>query len=176
MKPFTIWNSELNLDDWKDYLEEEKELNPSYFEGCDFEEAAWALISDLNQEYLEDERVNLNVRLEHSILVLADLGLWNGRRRGVARILSGNIKDILESMVRGTSEQCWYCDGKDICCRETHHDGTNYYTYREVRRPETIDRFVDRYLSGEEISRRTLNYYTRSIAPDVGRIYGSCRY
>ena len=42
MKPFTIWNSEIDLDDWKDYLEEEMELKPFYFEGCDFVEAAWA--------------------------------------------------------------------------------------------------------------------------------------
>ena len=175
MKPFTIWNSEIDLKDWEDFLEEEKELKPLYFEDCDFEEAAWALVYDLNQEYLEDERVNLNVQLEHPILVLTDLGAWDGRRHGIATIRSGNIKDILESMVSGMSEQCWYCDGKDICCRETHHDGTNYYIYREVRRPETIHNFVERYLSGEPIPRNTLNYYTRSIASDVGRIYGFCK-
>lgn len=175
MKPFTIWNSEIDLKDWQDFLEEEKEFNPDYFESRDPKDVSWQLINDLNQEYLEDERMNLNVQLEHPILVLADLGLWNGRKHGITTIRSGNIKDILESMVSGMSEQRWYCDGKDICCRETHHDGTNYYIYREVRRPETIHNFVKSYLSGESISRNKLNYYTRSIAPDVGRIYGHCK-
>ena len=125
-------------------------------------------------ELPEDERNNLDVQLMHPILVLVDLGMWNGRKHGITMVQSGNIKDILESMVNGMSEQCWYCDGKDICCRETHHDGVNYYTYREIRRPKTIYRLVDCYLSREFVPRSTINYYTRSIAADVGRVYGHC--
>ena len=47
---------------------------------------------EINNRYLDDERVNLNIQLDQPILVIADLGLWNGRRTGYQEISSGNIR------------------------------------------------------------------------------------
>lgn len=119
--------------------------------------------------WLEDERDNLDIQLENPILVLADLGLWNGRRQAYGIIESGNIRDILTSDCDYVK---WYSDGYNIKAEGAHHDGTNYYEYREIRNPENIENLLDAIYNGEKISRRKLNYYTRSIEPAVAEVYG----
>lgn len=173
MKKFVIWDSWIDMDKWKEFIEEDKELNPESYKGCDPEEAAYEAIYDMNQRYLEDERMNLDIQLPHPILILADLGLWNGRSQGYKVIDSGNIKDILHSQSEGECK--WYCNGYDICCDESHHDGINHYIYREIRNEDNIDNFLNRIYNGEKIPKRTINYYTRSIAKDIGRVYGFCK-
>ena len=84
--------------------------NDSYFD-----DKAREYYQDCQREYLEDdgytvsdeewgeevyswldaERMNLNVQLSQPILVVGDLGLWNGRRMGYKEIPSGNIRDCL---------------------------------------------------------------------------------
>lgn len=39
-----------------------------------------------NSEYLDDERMNLDIQLDKPILVIVDLGLWNGRYSGYKEI------------------------------------------------------------------------------------------
>lgn len=81
-----IWsNYDLDYEDWRDDLEEDHpELT---------EDERMALMYEINNRYLDDERVNLNIQLDQPILVIADLGLWNGRRTGYQEISSGNIRD-----------------------------------------------------------------------------------
>ena len=68
-----IWsNYDLDYEDWKDDLEENyPELS---------EQERITLMYEINGDYLEDERTNLNVQLSAPILVIGDLGLWYGRR------------------------------------------------------------------------------------------------
>lgn len=119
--------------------------------------------------WLDDERENLNIQLENPILVIADLGLWNGRKQGYKIIESGNIKDILY-------DECdyvkWYSDGHNIKAIASHHDGTNYYEYREIRDMDNIRNLLELIYCGKKISRSKLNYYTKSIHPHVAEIYG----
>lgn len=119
--------------------------------------------------WLDDERENLNIQLENPILVIADLGFWNGRRQGYKIIESGNIKDILY-------DECdyvkWYSDGHNIKAIASHHDGTNYYEYREIRDRDKIENLLEQIYYGKQITRSKLNYYTRSIHPYIAKIYG----
>lgn len=74
-----IWsNINLDLDDWRDDLKEEY---PDYTDDELYREMV-----ETNSYYLEDERVNLNVEVGEPILVIADLGLWNGRHQGYKEI------------------------------------------------------------------------------------------
>lgn len=119
--------------------------------------------------WLEDERENLDIQLENPILVIADLGLWSGRRQGYKIIESGNIKDILY-------DECdyvkWYSDGYNVKATASHHDGTNYYEYREIRDMDNIGNLLELIYYGKKISRSKLNHYTKSIHPYVAEIYG----
>ena len=82
------------------------------------------LMYEINGDYLDDERANLTVQLSQPILVVGDLGLWNGRRMGYKEIPSGNIRDCLYS---DTDYSTWYVDRLgDLRCDAIHHDGTNF--------------------------------------------------
>ena len=79
-------------------------------------------------DYLSDERVNLDVQLSQPIIVIGDIGRWNGRVMGYKDIPSGNIRDCLYADTDYTE---WYVDKYgDLRADATHHDGTNHYLYR----------------------------------------------
>ncbi len=65
-----LWTSECNYEDWKDDLEE---LYPDYSDAERQE-----IMCELNGDYLNDLRDNMDVQLEGPILVIGDLGLWKG--------------------------------------------------------------------------------------------------
>lgn len=115
------WSNEnLDLDDWREDLQEQ-------YPDCS-EDELYRIMCETNADYLSDERVNLNIQLSQPILVIADLGLWNGRRMGYKEIPSGNIRDCLSG---GYDYTTWYVDKKgDFRCDDIHHDGTNHYLYR----------------------------------------------
>ena len=163
MKRHVIWsNRNLDINDWKDFLEEE------YPEVTD-EYEQYNLIEDMNMEYLEDERCNLNEKVDGRILVIADLGLWYGRRQGY-KILGNTISDILYD--RDGEYLEWYGDGYNIKATVSHHDGTNFYEYRVIREDRNIENLLDAIYNGEEINRKKLNYYTKSLYPYIAKIYG----
>ena len=161
----TIWqNTAINIDDWADYLEE---FYP--FETDEYEK--YRLIEEQNDGYLEDERVNLDVCVGTPILVIADLGLWNGRRIGYKEIESGNISDCLYS----ECEYCnWYCDNHNFRASMIHHDGTNNCLYRAWKpglSEEQRDRFLEKLCTGKATS-RDFTRYTRSLLPFIREVYG----
>ena len=112
----TIWqNIDLKIEDWKDFLEE-------YHPDVDDEYEQMDLIREMNSEYLWDERANLNKKIDGRILVLGDLGRWDGRVNGY-KILDNNISSVLET----DCDYCkWYSDGYNIKFKGIHHDSTNY--------------------------------------------------
>lgn len=116
-----VWsNVNMDYEDWRGDLEE---WYPDVSEDERHE-----LMYELNGEYLDDERANLNILFSQPILVIADLGLWNGRHIGYKEIKSGNIADCLFSDTDYTE---WYVDWLgDLRADAIHHDGTNHYLYR----------------------------------------------
>lgn len=168
MKKRIIWsNMNINPDDWKEIYKEIAEEN-GWDEDTDDENNLWNYIYEELDHYIDDERMNLDVTTDGRILVVADLGLWYGRRQGY-RILDRNIKNILSADVDYVE---WYSDGYNIKATAAHHDGTNYYEYRVIREDRNIQNLLDAIDNGEEITRKKLNYYTRSLEPYVRRVYG----
>ena len=95
-----IWSDiSLDLDDWRESLEE---LYPGYSD-----DELYDIMVKSNAENLYDERANLNIQLSQPIIVIGDLGRWNGRVSGYKMIDSGNIKDCLYSDTDYTE---WYVD------------------------------------------------------------------
>lgn len=168
MKKRIIWsNMNINPDDWKEIYKEIAEEN-GWDEDTDDENNLWNYIYEELDHYIDDERMNLDVTTDGRILVVADLGLWYGRRQGY-RILDRNVKNILSADVDYVE---WYSDGCNIKATAAHHDGTNYYEYRVIREDRNIQNLLDAIDNGEEITRKKLNYYTRSLEPYVRRVYG----
>lgn len=85
-----IWsNIDLDLDDWYDDLHEEY---PALGE-----EGLRDMMYQYNFEYFSDAQSQLDMYVGSPILVLANLGLWDGRHRGFGEIKSGNIKDCIQN-------------------------------------------------------------------------------
>ncbi len=163
-----IWsNDDLDYErDWKADLEED------YPELTDDEREQ--LMYELNNDYLDDERANLNVSLGRPIIVIGDLGLWYGRRIGYKDIPSGNIRDCLYAG-RDDDYVTWYVDELgDLRCRACHHDGTNYYTYRVFKYGTTYDQMENlKYkLYQGTATRKDITRYTERLGDAIANVYG----
>lgn len=163
-KTYVIWSAFPNFDDWKDgILCEEPELT---------EDQAYERMLEVNGEYLDDERANLGgIRYNEPILVIALLGLWNGKCEGYAQVRSGKVADCLYSRY----DPEWYVtsDG-EFMCADHHHDGTNYYWYRvwkkdvdEDQRDDLMDKIYCHTATSEEILA-----LTNPIGPEIAKVYG----
>lgn len=164
-KRFVIWsNYDLDYDDWKDdLLDEYPELS---------ERERMELMYEINGDYLDDERNNLDIQLSQPILVVADLGLWNGRFMGYKKIKSGNIRDCLYS---DTDYSTWYVDQLgDLRCDAIHHDGTNHYLYRVYKDDVTetqIDNLLAKIYEGRA-TRKDITRVTRRLGDEIAAVYG----
>ena len=163
-----IWsNYDLDYEkDWKEFMDEEyPELS---------EDERISLMYELNDTYLEDERVNLNIQLSKPILVIGDLGLWHGRRSGYREIESGNIRDCL-FFDRDIDWSTWYVDRLgDLRCDAVHHDGTNHYLYRAYKEgvwESQIETLKEKLYMGTA-TRADITRVTRRLGDDIARVYG----
>ena len=168
MTKHVIWsNLNLDLDEWREgLLEDYPDVDP------DDDSVLYSLMIDTNNSYLDDERCNLDIQIGQPILVIADLGLWFGRRAGYREIESGNISDCLYDPNEYVE---WYVDSYgNLRSISIHHDGRNNYLFRAWK-DNTTD--TQRENLKEKIyhgvaTRRDISRLTRSIGKDIGRVYG----
>ena len=164
-------NVNLDLDDWRDDMKEQLVEN-GYSPDEITEERIYEEMLETNSSYLDDERVNLNIQEAQPIIVIADLGRWNGRFQGYKMIDSGNIKDCLYSE---TDYSEWYVDKLgDLLADAIHHDGTNHYLYRAFKdgtTPEQIERLQDKIYLGVA-TRSDITRVTKRLGDDIGKVYG----
>ena len=167
MERHVIWsNRNLDYEDWREYLEDE-------YPDPDFsEDERYRQMYEINDEYLHDERLNLNVKLYQPILVIADLGLWDGRRSGYKEIESGNISDCLYSDCDSNE---WYVDELgDLRCDASHHDGTNHYLYRVYKdgtSEEQRENLKEKIFRGNA-TRADITRIMRRLGDDIAKVYG----
>ena len=108
--------------------------------------------------------------LPSDIIVIADLGLWNGRHSASKRLPN----KLEETLYSDCDYMKWYCDENDYRCDATHHDGTNHYLYRmwkedieEDEKEEFEDIIFRGYPTKEEIEK-----YTVSLRPVIANLFG----
>ena len=159
-----IWTND-DYDEWErcmliDYPDEASreeegiEINyERYYADCD--------------QYLYDERANLDVEVNGVIVAFGVLGLWDGNHNA-ACTFGNKVKNILKS-------ECdyldWYCDRYNVRCRASHHDGTNHYLYRVAKDREQAKRLVDA-IAYEGMTEEQFRKATRSLRPYVAKVYG----
>ena len=147
-----IWsNQNLDVDDWREDYKEFLEANELDDDPND-EQALYEWMEETNYDYLSDERVNLNVQLSQPIIVIGDIGRWNGRVMGYKDIPSGNIRDCLygrenkESEMQGayTTEFGFRADTEKYAfvlrCNPTRGD-YNFYCLCYVK--EWLDKHIE---------------------------------
>lgn len=119
----------------------------------------------------DDERMNLDKELEGRILCIADVGTWRGRFSGY-KILGNNLSDIVSPHGDSIEDFKIYMDGRNVYWTGHHHDGVNHVEFREIREDRNIENLLDKLYNQEEVTRKEINYYTRSIRPYIKEIYG----
>lgn len=162
-----IWsNRDIDEEAWK------KDLRGEYPDIDDRE--LERMVYEQNDSYLDDERINLDINVGSEILVIADIGLWDGRRMGYQIIESGNISDCLYA-----SKDCdyneWYVDRDgEFRSTQSHHDGTHYLTYRKWKdgtgeddREKLLNNIYHGIATREEI-----DAVTDKLGADIGKVYG----
>ena len=160
-----IWSDyHIDYEDWREQLEEDyPDLS---------EEERYRTMLEINAGYLDDERSNLDIQLSQPIIVIADLGLWNGRRTGYKEIQSGNIKDCLYS---NHDFSTWYVDKLgDLRCDDVHHDGTNHYLYRVFKDTASAEQRenLENKLYYGKATRADITRVTRRLGDVIGKVYG----
>lgn len=166
MKKYVIWQDEdLTLESFfGDELEE--------LQGKLTRDELYDMMYALNNEHLDDERMNLSIQLSQPIIAIADLGLWDGRRMGYKIIKSGNIRDCLYS---DEDFVTWYVDKRgDFACTGIHHDGVNHIIYRVFKDEATETQRVnlmEKIYSGKA-TRKDITRVTRRLGDEIAKVYG----
>lgn len=160
-----IWSDiHLDLEDWRDDLQAE-------FPALS-EDELYSKMCETNAEYLNDERMNLDIQLSQPIIVIADIGRWNGRFNGYKMIDSGNIKDCLYSDMDMAE---WYVDKYgDLRADAIHHDGTNHYLYRVFKDGVTdtqMDNLQSKIYDGRA-TRADITRVTKRLGDEIANVYG----
>lgn len=171
-KHTTIWKS-YGMYSLKEMEHAEQDAREHLKEN-DFEDWETVDVTDTIYEeidmWFEDEQSNLFKILDGRILCIADMGLWNGRRTGY-KILGNNLNEILTAGI-GCDEKEIYCDAYNVYAQGYHHDGRNHVEFREIREDRNIENLTDKIFSNQPVTRREINYYTRSLRPYIKQIYG----
>ena len=162
-----IWsNRNLNLDDWREDLVEE------YGPMSDSE--LYDKVIEVNNDYLDDERVNLGgIVFPEGLICIARLGLWDGVHDGYRDIDSGKIIDCFNITVGEFVE--WYVDGYgNLRCTDSHHDGTNTYVVRRWK-PGLSEDAKDRfrcYIVNGKAPASIYSRYTVAVGQPIADVYG----
>ena len=160
-----VWSDmDLDLDDWRDDLQAEyPELD---------ENGLYAKMLELNSDYLDDERSNLKQSIGGSLLIIADLGLWNGRHQGYREKADADLSDCLD--YRYDSAE-WHVDRNgEFCGSQAHHDGTNHYVYRKIKDSATNDDIDDleAKLYNGTATQKDIDRVTEKLGDRVAKVYG----
>lgn len=171
-KHTTIWKSYgmYSLKELEQLEQDEREhLKENDFEDYETVDVTDTIYEDIDI-WFEDEESNLYKELDGRILAIASMGLWNGRKSGY-KILGHNLNEVLTCGI-GCDEKEVYCDAYNVYAEGYHHDGRNYVEFREIREDRDIDRLLNKIYNNEEVTRREINYYTKSLRPYIKEVYG----
>lgn len=127
---------------------------------------------EVNADYLLEERMNLNIQFSKPILVIADIGQWDGRYDGYAEVRSGRISDCLYFEM----DMCeWYADQYgDLCADAVHQDGTNhclYRVYKDTATESQIENLKNRIYEGKA-TRADITRVTRRFGDEIAAVHG----
>lgn len=167
MKIKTIYNS----DTYEIYTDEEIKAMISEYQEISVDDISEEDIIEernfLDEMNYQDELDNLNQETK-KLVCIASLGLWNGKKQGY-KILNNNLTNLLNVSI-GDYYHLYY-DGYNIRAKDSHHDGTNYYLFRELKTDTNYNILLDKLYSGTA-TQADINRYTKSLRPYVKEIYG----
>lgn len=130
-----------------------------------------AYIEQDYSDWYSCEFETLDKELQGRVIAIANLGLWNGRRKSY-KIMNSNLNSVLNAC--GGDYLMVYLDRHDVKSVAVHHDGVNYITYRMLKPNLTevqIDNFLSKLASGD-FTQKDISRYTTSLKSQINQIYG----
>lgn len=165
MKERIIWdNLDIFYDEWVEDFKDSCEANG--IDESEMDLCEW--VDQCLEDFLDDERDNLNKEVNGVIVCFADLGLWDGHHQG-AKTFGTNVKNILYDS--NCDHAKWYCDRWNVRFDGAHHDGRNHYLYRVAKDRETAERLVEKIACGGMTEQQFMKA-TKSLRPYVADVYG----
>ena len=116
-------------------------------------------------EFLEGFASLLDEKLDNDIIIVADLGFWNGRHSAY-KMLSNDLEDIVYKSSIEEPYFGWYIQDGDVQAYETHHDNTHYYKYRKLKlglEDEDLQELQWALYNGEPNRDELVEKYTESL-------------
>lgn len=172
MKKQIIWTSD--YDNIKAIAEEEMEYRKSELDEEISEEEAIDFAYELNNDYLDDERCNLDKEVNGYIIAMAfrssaRYGVWGGNGNKGYKLCGTNVSDILSTSSDWAE---WYGDTYNIRGEFADHDGGDSVIYRVAKSEEDAGRIAEKIWSGEISSEEEFRKATKSLYPYVAKVYG----
>ena len=160
-----IWNSWWRLDDdgLEDFVSESEYLDEDSSD--DEKQSAYTeYVFDL----LDDERANLNIPVNGTILMYGDAGRWDGAHYG-ASPCGDNISGIFDMFDYGDNEVVFYVEDGDVYARWSGHDNPmGTLALFRLADDDYLEQIEYEGIHGEDDFRAN----TESIAPQVCAVYG----
>lgn len=163
-KKLMVWSDQYDAQWEKDYKEE--------YPNATKEEVMDAFCENVSISF-DDEKLNLNIPIKNEVLVIKTLNFWNGKSIRCSVIHRNTIGDLLERFFEGNS---FYVEAEtgDFVGEAYHHDGTNYYRFREISADASCDNINDLVCKiefGEEYA-ADLAKLTKSFGGRIAKVYG----
>lgn len=140
---------------------------------ADFDnEMLWSEALGLNELYLKDEMLNLDIKLNQPIIAAIDMELWNGYQIGINTAFGSNVHDIFKAIRNPDYEEfSFFIEDNNVIFEGVHHDGTNRVVFRKLKENKNIGDIVNNKTNQDNFWN---NYYkyTESIAPEICNVYG----
>lgn len=167
-KEHILWSnypSDLNFDDWKD--------NFSYYYPGYSESELQEKMYELNDIPFDDMCRKLsNIVFDLPIIIIGEIGRWNGTVTGYKTIESGKVVDCFYT---DCDYAKWYVDeNNDLRCDCSHHDGSNHYLYRTFKTSldeDEIEEFKDK-IYDNTFTQEDIDKYTDSVGVAIREVYG----
>ena len=142
MKDMFLWSSSF-WDNYKSEEEARENLGEIILENSTYESEEEITFNDIIDEFnlVNDEDYEcfkesilkhdkIKRPLDGAFLVVADLGLWDGRHAG-GRII-GSLLSVLRECANGCDDIKYEIKDDDLVITGNHHDGTNIYTVKYI--------------------------------------------
>ena len=172
MKKQIIWTSDYEY--IEDIAKDEMALHNEELGEEMTEDEAIDLAYQVNNDYLDDERMNLDKEVNGYIIAMAfrssmRYGVWGGAGSKGYKLCGTNVSGILTTSSDGAE---WYGDTYNIRGEFNDHDGTDSVIYRVAKSEDDAERIASKIYNGEIETEEQFCKVTKSLYPYVAKVYG----
>ena len=144
----------------------------------DIEEGSQAWYDEIQFQmdtWYETEMMNIGcITVDEGLVIIADLGRWNGRYYSVKEVRGYTVKDAIEQAYHRDYMDISFGvnDNNDLVYDGHHHDATDHFTIRKWRKglsDEAKEKFMNTIYEQGAIN---LDWYTKPIGKLINNVYG----